>query len=413
MAREKSTKKKKKEVVVEEEKKSVTLIKESNNYKLWEVIVIAIIAVIFGLIIGALISYRKFNREKNKDRFDEIREVYDSITSDYYGELDKDALVDGAIRGMMCSLNDPYAMFLDKESAQQYNENLSGDFIGAGITITPDESNRIIVIDVMKDTPADKAGFKVNDIIIKMDDVDYNYDNYMDMIYKIKSSKVGEKRTFRVLRESEEIDLTVVLDKIEVDSVYSSIYEIDDRKVGIITITNFASNTYSQFLEHYKELDKVGITSLVIDVRENGGGYISSANRIASLFLDKDTVLYQKTDGKTTEKIVNENEKTIFVPVVLIVNENTASSAEIFVSSLVDNLNVDVVGVKTYGKGMVQKIMPLKSDAYIKYTVLEWLTSKGQKIDGVGIMPTKEVEYSETSETDDQLDEAINIAINK
>lgn len=414
MARKK--KEQKEEVVIEDKKKTEVVVEKSKySFDVWEVVAISLIAIVFGLLLGSFIVYNKYHSDKGKrkDNLDELREVYNSILDDYYKEVDEDALLDGAINGMIQALDDPYALYLNQNEALSFNEQLQGSYNGLGVTIGINTNNQIIIKSIKEDSPADKAGFKVGDIILKMGDKSFDGDNYEEMIYDIRTGGRGEERIFEIRRGDEQLSITVTLDTVELESVLSTIYEVDDKKVGLILIGNFASNTYSQFLENYKKLEEKGIDSLIIDLRYNGGGYLSSAKQIASLFLEKGSVVFKNTDGKNIETIKTDSDKVIDVPVVLIINEYTASSAEVFASCLAENLKVDIVGVKSYGKGTVQKLMPLTSGAYVKYSVTEWLTADGNKIDGIGVSPTKEVLLDTESNFDAQLDAALQIAKSK
>ncbi len=414
MARKK--KEQKEEVVIEDKKKTEVVVEKSKySFDVWEVVAISLIAIVFGLLLGSFIVYNKYHSDKGKrkDNLDELREVYNSILDDYYKEVDEDALLDGAINGMIQALDDPYALYLNQNEALSFNEQLQGSYNGLGVTIGINTNNQIIIKSIKEDSPADKAGFKVGDIILEMGDKSFDGDNYEEMIYDIRTGGRGEERIFEIRRGDEQLSITATLDTVELESVLSTIYEVDDKKVGLILIGNFASNTYAQFLESYKKLEEKGIDSLIIDLRYNGGGYLSSAKQIASLFLEKGSVVFKNTDGKNIETIKTDSDKVIDVPVVLIINEYTASSAEVFASCLADNLKVDIVGVKSYGKGTVQKLMPLSNGAYVKYSVTEWLTADGNKIDGIGVSPTKEVLLDTESNFDAQLDAALQIAKSK
>ena len=389
--------------------------KNKDGYKLSEVIILMVVTLIVGLFFGSYFTYKKYTNDNidcsdiDKDSA-EIIKVYNDILANYYGDVDKETLTDSAIKGMVYSLNDPYAMFLDSRNAIEFDEDLSGTFTGFGVEIRTNENNQIEIVTIFEGSPAEKAGLQVGDIITKMDSKEYPGDTMTNLIYEIKSSKIGTVKKIEILRNGEAIEKSITLDKIEVSSVYASKVEKNGKNVGIFQITNFAENTYDQFLKEYKKLEKEGIDSIVIDLRQNGGGYLSSANSLLSLFLDKDMVAYQRTDGVNTEEVVNDFEKKINKPVVLLVDCGTASSSEVFVSSMIDNLNVKVVGQKTYGKGTIQKLITLLNGRYIKFTVQEWLTPKGNKIEGVGITPTYEVSCDETCGSDNQLDKAIEIA---
>lgn len=397
--------------VIKEDKKN-----NKEGYKLSEVIILMVVTLIVGLFFGSYFTYKKYSNDNidcsdiDKDSA-EIVKVYNDILANYYGDVDKANLTDAAIKGMVYSLNDPYAMFIDSRNAIELDEDLSGTFTGLGVEIRANENNQIEIMTIFEGSPAEKAGLQVGDIITKMDSKEYQGDTMSDLIYEIKSSKIGTIRKIEILRSGETIEKSISLEKVEVSSVYASKVEKDGKSVGIFQITNFAENTYDQFLKEYEKLEKEGIDSIIIDLRQNGGGYLSSANSLLSLFLEKDMIAYQRTDGTNTEEVVNDLKKKIDKPVVLLVDCGTASSSEVFASSMVDNLNVAVVGQKTYGKGTIQKLISLLNGRYIKYTVQEWLTPKGNKIEGVGITPTYEVLCDETCESDNQLDKAIEVAI--
>ena len=410
---------KKEEIKVLEEKNIETINddtkKNKDGYKLSEVIILMVVTLIVGLFFGSYFTYKKYTND-NIDCSDidknsaEIIKVYNDILANYYGDVDKETLTDSAIKGMVYSLNDPYAMFLDSRNAIEFDEDLSGTFIGLGVEIRVNDNNQIEILTIYEGSPAEKNGLQVGDIITKMDSKEYQGDKMFDLVYEIKSSKIGTVRKIEILRNGETIEKNITLDKIVVSSVYASKIEKNGKNIGIFQITNFAENTYDQFLKEYEKLEKEGIDSIVIDLRQNGGGYLSSANSLLSLFLDKDMVAYQRTDGTNTEEVVNDFKKKINKPVVLLVDCGTASSSEVFASSMIDNLNVKVVGQKTYGKGTIQKLITLLDGRYIKFTVQEWLTPKGNKIEGVGITPTYEVSCDETCGSDNQLDKAIEIA---
>ena len=187
--------------------------------------------------------------------------------------------------------------------------------------------------------------------------------------------------------------------KIEIESVFVNYYNTGDNMIGIITISKFAKNSLSQFEKIYNEALDNNVDSLIIDVRNNNGGYLSVAKNISSLFLDKGSIVYQTIDNENIEVVKSEVDKKIDKDVVLLVNENTASAAEVFVSALKDNLDVYVVGAKTYGKGTIQKLVELFDDSYIKYTVQKLLTPKGNEINGVGILPDYVIDIDDENDT--------------
>ena len=403
---------------IKEEKKEKRKTKNEfikDGYSLAEVVLLMIATLLLGLFFGGYFAFEKYNNKnvdcKSVDKeASEISNVYNDLKNNYYGDIDKDKLVDYAIQGMLISLEDPYALYVDPKNAVTLDEELSGSFTGLGVRIMANENNQIEIIEIFAGSPAEKNGLQVGDIITKMDSVEYYGSTMGDLTYTIKTSKVGTKRKFEFIRNSETIEKEITLEKVILTTVYSHVEEKDGKKIGVIQVTSFAENVYDQFTKEYKKLEEAGVTSLIIDLRQNGGGYLSSANSLLSLFLDKNMVSYQRTDGENTEEVINETSKKIKLPVVLLVDSGTASSSEVFASSLVDNLNVPVVGTKTFGKGTIQKLIELSNGSYIKYTIQEWLTPKGNKIEGVGITPNYEVKTAEDANVDKQLEKAIDVA---
>lgn len=390
--------------------------KEHNSFKLWEVVVVMIVTLLVGLFIGSYATYSKYGSDNvNYSPYElkEVHSVYKNIMLDYYKKVDQGKLNDYAILGMLYSLGDNHAALIDKYDGQRLDEDLNGNFIGLGVEIIGKENGDIEVVSVFKDSAAFKNDIKAGDIILEVNSKPYNASTINEMTYKIKNSKVGDVVEFTIKRGNDTLKKKVTLEQVELESVSYTTNINGDKKVGVITISKFALNTYEQFEAAYKKLKEQGVQSLVIDLRNNAGGYLSSASKVLSLFLNKGDVIYQRNSSDIVEKVLNDSDKKITLPVVLLVNENTASSAEIFVSSLVDNLGVTVVGTKTYGKGTIQKMYELSDGRYVKFTVQEWLSAKGKKVDGVGIIPDVLVQVDKNANFDNQLTKAIEVAQNK
>ncbi len=407
--------KEKVEKIKEEPKKTE---QESNGFKLWEVMVVMVVTALFGLFIGSYITYNRYNGRKvscnavRKD-MEEISSIYDDIVNDFYGKVDKEKVLNSAIAGMVYSLDDKYSAFIENKAASSLDEELKGKFIGLGVQVSSNDEGQIVVVSVFDDSPAAKAEIRPLDIITKVDSKEYNANNMEEMTTYIKSSKVGDKKSFEILRNGEVINLEITLDEVEIKSVYSYYVQRNNKNIGVVVISNFAGNTYDQLVKAYKELQKNNVHALVVDLRGNGGGYLTSAKDVSSLFLDKGMVIFMKTDGDKTETIKSNDERLIDIPVVLLVDGNTASGSEVVVSSLRNNLNSEIVGTKTYGKGMIQKLQDLGNNKLVKYSVQEWLTSVGQQVEGIGISPTIEVELDTNLAYDNQLETAIDTAAKK
>lgn len=390
--------------IVESAERSEENFKKSNsNFNLLEVVIIMIMTSLFGILIGWFICYINNNDKSetfyNQEDVNEIIKVYDNLVNEYYDDVDKNELIIGAISGMMNSLNDPYSVYIDPDYADTFNDELTGSFIGIGVEIVLYENSLPIVVNVLNDTPASSAGIMINDLLYKINDKDISNFSIDDITSMIKEGNINEEVKITVLRDNIEKEFVLKRKKIEIESVFVNYYNTGDNMIGIITISKFAKNSLSQFEKIYNEALDNNVDSLIIDVRNNNGGYLSVAKNISSLFLDKGSIVYQTIDNENIEVVKSEVDKKIDKDVVLLVNENTASAAEVFVSALKDNLDVYVVGAKTYGKGTIQKLVELFDDSYIKYTVQKLLTPKGNEINGVGILPDYVIDIDDENDT--------------
>lgn len=383
-------------------------------FSIWEVIVIIFISILFGIVIGFIITYGRspFGEESNNSRLSEVITTYNNILDNYYNNASEDKLADGAIKGMIESLDDPHSVYMDKSTTDSFNETVDGSFIGIGVTVLYEEHyNRII--EVNENGPADKAGLKVDDIILEVGGKSAEAICGDDLASLIRGKK-GTNVEILVERNGKQKKFTVKRDVIEVESVISTDFKRDGKKIGYLNITSFAANTAEQFSKKLKSLEKKKIDSLIIDVRDNPGGHLSQAKEILSKFFDKKTVLYRmKTKNKDEKVYSNSNEKRDY-PVVILANNSSASASEVLVACFKENYkNSLIVGEKTYGKGTVQKSKALADGTSIKYTTQSWLTSKGRSINDVGIEPDVEVsqvaEYYKVPnyENDKQLQEAL------
>lgn len=411
-----------------EEKKEEVVKKDSSNnilakyrFNLIEVIIIMIITILFGLFVGGIIAYTK--TDKKEVNCSDIREdmtdfvsVYDDMVNEFYEDVDRDKLIQSAIKGMLSALNDPYSAFLDSDEAQSLDDELNGAFIGIGVEIVSINNSLPEVTDVFDDSPAFRAGVLSGDILYKVNGKDLTGLTNDEISGMIKTDKKGEKINLTFVRNGEEIDIELERDWIEIKSVTSYYSTLNDKNIGVIVVSNFARNTFDQFKSEYKKLkEDNNIEGLIVDVRNNSGGYLSAARDMASLFLDKDSVVYQKDTKGKKEKFVTSVDKEIDIPVVVVTNELTASASEVFAAALKENLDIYVIGTKTYGKGSIQKLTELSDGSYVKYTVQTWLTPLGNVIEGFGITPDIEVlqrdEYylNPSLENDAQIQAALNM----
>lgn len=383
-------------------------------FTIWEVIVIIFISVLFGIVIGFIITYGRgpLSVGRENSRINEVISTYNNILDNYYKDASEDKLADGAIKGMIESLDDPYSVYMNKSTTNNFNETVDGSFIGIGVTVLYEERyNKII--EVNEKGPADKAGLKVDDIILEVGGKSAE-DICGDDLAALIRGKKGTKVDILVERGGKKKKFTVVRDVIEVESVISTNFLRDGKKIGYLNITSFAANTAGQFSKKLKSLEKKKIDSLIIDVRDNPGGHLLQAKEILSKFFDKKTVLYQIETKNTDEKVYSNSREKRTYPIVILTNSGSASASEVLVSCFKENYkNSMIIGEKTYGKGTVQKSKSLANGTSIKYTTQSWLTSKGRSINDVGIEPDLEVsqdaEYYKVPnyDNDKQLQEAL------
>lgn len=382
-------------------------------------LIIVVISMMFGSIITIFLkdsnikSVKKVSSTEYSE-FEPLYEAYDHIKNEYYKNIDTTTLVDGAIDGMLNSIGDKHTMYFDKESKKEFEQELSGTYYGIGAEIQLNSDKTVSIRKIFNDSPAAKAGLKVNDIFVSIDGKSTDGKNASDVANMLKSSTV-KKSTVVVKRNGEEKSYKIEKENITLFSVSSNMINSDNKKIGYISVSLFGQKTYSQFYNALSDLEKENMSSLIIDLRGNSGGYLTTVTQMLSIFMDKDTVIYKM---KTKNKIVDYNSLMAGkkdYKVVILVDENSASASEIMASSMKEKYRAILVGKTTYGKGTVQSTANLSDGTMIKYTIQEWLTPNGNSINGKGIKPDYEVDLSEeyknnpTNDNDNQLQKAIEI----
>lgn len=393
----KSKSKKNKEI----ENKSISLKEQIFSMIYFELMGIILCLLCFFALSGGK-NYIKLYKDLNK-----LINVYDTIVSNYYGELDKDKLVDNAIESMLNGIGDSYTTYTDEETTDNFIENIEGTYEGIGCMVAMNETGEIFIVSIFENSPAEKAGMQVNDIILKIDDEDYQEKTSEDMANYVKKNP-NNKIKFVIKRGEEEKEITITRKKIEIPSVTSKIIEEEDKKIGYIDISVFSGVTYKQFKKELKKLEKEDIGGLIIDVRGDTGGYLSSVTDISNLFLKKGKVIYQLEDNKKTEKIKDETKEHRTYPIAVLIDGGSASASEILASVIKESYKGYVVGTNSYGKGTVQKTKQLPDGSMIKYTIQKWLTPDGNWINETGVEPTHYIELISLEE-DNQLNTAINL----
>ena len=398
------------------------IVEKKTGFNTIEVVLIAILALAFGGVVGVVLAYtaKPLSIITNTDSPSDIQEVekiYDNLLSKYYGEIDKQTLSDAAIKGMIEALNDPYSTYIDAENTDDFDEQIYGYYVGIGTEITLNDENQFEVTNIFENTPATDANIELHDIVVKVNNEDVSGKTVSD-IGKLIQGEIGTNVTLTLQRGEEEFDVTITRDRIDLISVTSQIFEKDDKRIGYIKITNFASNTFNQFQTALNELEENDIESLIIDVRDNLGGQLEVATQIASLFLTKDKVVYQLNTNGIIQPIYSTGPGSFQKPITVLINGATASASEVLAIALQESADATVIGTTSYGKGTIQESYKLSTGATIKFTVQEWLSPNGNTVNEVGVKPDIEVSETENSgetdtlETDTVLQTAITIMQN-
>ena len=384
------------------------------TFKTKEVVILLLLTTVISLAMGGIVTYNVVLKgEKVDDELQEFITNYDYIVDNYYGDVDKTELVDSAIAGMLSTL--------DKNSAYvggtdtNFSIYLEGTYEGTGIQVYNDDNGNIVVYSVFGGSPASKAGLKEDDIIIKVNDKDTTNMSIDEFSKLVKDQKGKFNITYK--RGDSEKTVQLKVDTIEIQSVSSKVINKDNKKIGYIRTTIFANNTYEQFKKELDKLEDEGIDGLVIDLRGNSGGHLSSAEQIISLFLDSSHPIYQIKSKESKNIYYSTGKETKNYKISILIDGNSASASEVVTSALAEQYGAKTVGKKSYGKGTVQELQTLSDGDQYKLTTKSWLTSKGEVIDGKGIKPDYDVtlsdEYLEnpTDENDDQLQKAIEVIL--
>jgi len=342
----------------------------------------------------------------DKDVVKKAEGIYAMLENGYLYDIDKDAVKEGVYKGIVNELGDPYSVYYTKEEFDAMMESSSGSFEGIGCYMTQDpDTMEVYVSHPMRNSPAEAAGLKVNDIIVTVDDEDISGQDINLVVSKIRGPKgtnvkLGIKRSgkddiieFTIERAvvyEESVEGGMLSDLLEDSDIYKN---IDVDGVGYISIIEFADDTANQFRDELNALKDAGATSLIIDLRDNGGGYVDVCVEIADMILPECNIVSTKDKHGITTKSDSSDEEYIRMPIVVLANGNTASASEILIGALRDNDYATVIGEKTFGKGIVQEVLPLDDGSGIKFTICEYYTPSGKCIHDVGFEPDVKVEF--------------------
>ena len=368
-------------------------------------IMMVITAIISCVLVGTALNYRYkkigcFNQTYSSDQnLNEFIKVYAEVVDNYYEDVDKNAMIDAAIEGMLEFLQDKYSIYLDADGSGNLSDTLSGTYDGIGIGIYGAS-----ITEVYKDSPAYEAGIKSGDVISSINGISINNENAAEISKIIDDN---DEIALVVKRGEEEINYELKVSKITLQVVSSNYFQYGKKNIGYISISSFTSTAVEQFAEALIELENKGIDSIIIDLRGNGGGYINAAIGVSSVFLEKDETIYIVERKGNKEEIKDKSEDSRSYNMVILIDGNTASASEIFTLAMKDNYGATVVGTKSYGKGSVQTTKTLSDGTMMKYTSALWYGPNGESIDGKGIEPDYKVKYQ--PEKDAYLEKALDL----
>lgn len=360
-------------------------------------------AAVFNGALGYVKMSKDDYREMSEtyERYGKLNQLYNAVNSSFYEEVDEDALLEGAYKGLVSGLDDPYSSYMTADEYSDWKASATGEYSGVGITFTRDDDGNFVVISIEKDSPAQEAGMKAGDIITKVDGKEYDD---LDIIGNAIRGEEGSKVELTYTRDGKEDKATLVREKIVQHSVE---YEMLEGEIGYIRISSFIESTAEDFKSALEDIEDKDAKGLVLDLRDNGGGLVDSCVDIADEFLDEGVVVYVEDRNKERNEYTAEDGKT-GLKTVVIVNENSASASEILAAALQDN-GIELVGKTTFGKGVIQSTAELDDGSALKLTIMQYFSPKGNAINKKGVEPDYQVENQENSEEDAQLEKALSL----
>lgn len=377
--------------------------------KIYKIIMLIFITAIITFMITSVGMHNYFvNMDISKDSEDitrKLEKVKQKLEEYYIGDIDKEKLQESAIKGYVSGLEDEYTEYLTKYEYEDLIMGVTGDYVGIGVYMYQNNDGNIVVLMPIEDSPAEEAGLKSGDIIVSI-----NGESCLEMDINVASSKIkGKEKTtvdLEILRGTENIDMTIERRTVEIKDSSSKVLE---GNIGYIELSTFDEKCSNNIKKYLEDFEGEGIKSVIIDLRNNTGGVVTEAIDFAELFIEKGNVIMRSYNKAGKETVITSDSKRTFdMKVVILVNEYSASSTEIVTAALKDNNVATIVGTTTYGKGVMQEIIPMfEGKGALKVTIEEFKTPNGDKINEVGITPDIEVENNPETKEDEQLQKAI------
>lgn len=395
--------------------------KRGRQFSFWQAsLIVAIAAVIFGVGMGVgngriTLGSRKSVQSDLPENlnYSSVEQVYDLLKLDYDGKLDTDKLLDGLKTGLAQASGDDYTEYFNPEQAKELEADLDGTFTGIGAELNK-EKNMIVVMSPLSGYPAEKAGLKAKDVIVKINDESTQDMTLAEAVKKIRG-EAGTVVKLAVVRNDQQLDLEIKREKITIPSVK---HEMLASNIGYLQIRQFNNDTAKLAENAASDLKQKGAQRIILDLRGNGGGVLDTAVDITSLWLPKGkTVLTERRDGVIVETFTSKGLAVLSgMPTVVLIDGGSASASEIVAGALKDNNVATLIGTKSYGKGSVQSLDKLLNGGILKVTVARWFTPNGRNIDKEGIEPDQKVERSDDdfkNQKDPPKDAAINFLKDK
>ena len=391
--------------------------------KIYKIIMLVVLTAVITFMITSLVMYNVVGKNSIKyvtvsGESSSLAKTFSYLKSfiekNYIGDIDEQKMVEEAIKGYIKGIGDEYSEYIASDEMKEFMEDTNGKYVGIGIYIANNtETNQIVVLMPMEGSPAQKAGLQTGDIIVKINGEEYKGDQLTEASNTMKGEE-GTKVKLEILRGEQTLEIEVERENIKVNHIES---EMLSHKIGYIKLSTFDSGAAEEFKNKYEELEKQGAKSLIIDLRNNGGGLVKEATDIADMMVEKGkTLLITSSKGEAEEITKAEKDRSITVPVVVLVNKNSASASEILAAALKESDNAEIVGEKTYGKGVIQTIYTLSDGSGLKLTTNEYFTPNHNVINKVGITPDVEVSlpegktlYTIEDSEDTQLQKAVEL----
>lgn len=323
-----------------------------------------------------------------REEFEKLYEAFDTIKSEYYTDVEDEQLINGALGGMFDSLEDPYSDYMDISESDDFNDQISSSFEGIGAEIQ-EQNSQIVIVSPIKGTPAEKAGLQAHDIIVSVDGTRLQGLSSSEAVALIKGEKGTEVKLVIQRGDAEPFTVKIIRDTIPIETVYA---ELDNNKIAHIQITSFSTHTSDELTTALKEMTNQGMKGMVLDLRGNPGGIMQQAIDIASMFVPEGEIIFQVEFRNGSKQVYqSEGTDTMDVPVVVLIDNGSASASEIVAAAVQESAGIQVIGETSFGKGTVQTAKTLDDGSNIKYTSAKWLTPDGNWINEKGIEPNVQV----------------------